>query len=299
MKVVCEDWRQVAASEATALVSREARVWRELLAWDVSEAWRPIEPARSAGALPGVIARNPRGRPVGWSCYLEHRGLRQVAMMVADDSVTTATLVHHIADTDPPAGALVCVRDAAPALRPALTDHGFRVGTYLYLCRDLDSAGSTDARGEAWRAGDLDPFVDLCARAYADTSDLRAFAPHGSLDEWREYATGLIERTGCGRFAAAATAVARSSASDRLDAALITTDLGLGTAHVAQLVVDPSSQRRGLATQLLQSTVNAAKQLGYQRLTLLVAETNSAARRLYDTAGFVQKAEFVVALKSG
>jgi len=60
--------------------------------------------------------------------------------------------------------------------------------------------------------------------------------------------------------------------------------------HDAPLVVfamtRPEAQRRGLARALLQTSVNALLDAGYERLTLIVTDGNRPAQRLYASLGF-------------
>lgn len=48
----------------------------------------------------------------------------------------------------------------------------------------------------------------------------------------------------------------------------------------------PEAQRRGLARFLLQHSINALQSAGFARLTLIVTEANTTARRLYESLGF-------------
>jgi ribosomal protein S18 acetylase RimI-like enzyme len=62
------------------------------------------------------------------------------------------------------------------------------------------------------------------------------------------------------------------------------------TRHVLQvngLAVDPVKQRRGFGKALIEVAVAEARRRGARRLTLRVLGANEAARRLYESAGFV------------
>ena len=60
--------------------------------------------------------------------------------------------------------------------------------------------------------------------------------------------------------------------------------------HDAPLVVftmtRPEFQRRGMSRVLLRHSVNALLAAGYDRLTLVVTESNEPAKRLYESIGF-------------
>ena len=57
--------------------------------------------------------------------------------------------------------------------------------------------------------------------------------------------------------------------------------------HVTGLAVAPAHQRRGIARTLLEAAAQEARRRGARRLTLRVLAPNTAARALYERAGFV------------
>ena len=59
-------------------------------------------------------------------------------------------------------------------------------------------------------------------------------------------------------------------------------------AHINNLAVLPELRGRGLGTQLLEAITHEAGRLGAAILTLEVRQSNDAARRLYERAGFYQ-----------
>lgn len=69
--------------------------------------------------------------------------------------------------------------------------------------------------------------------------------------------------------------------------------------EIRGLVVDPAHQRRGIATRLLRAAAQEASHRGVTRLTLRVLAPNVAARKLYETCGYivegVLRGEFLLA----
>jgi ribosomal-protein-alanine N-acetyltransferase len=57
-------------------------------------------------------------------------------------------------------------------------------------------------------------------------------------------------------------------------------------AHINNLAVRPEMRGRGLGSQLLDAMLKEARKLGATSLMLEVRESNAAARRLYEQAGF-------------
>src|SRR5213075_182362 len=82
-----------------------------------------------------------------------------------------------------------------------------------------------------------------------------------------------------------------------LDGAVVVTAVGLRTAHIAQLAVDPGARGNGLGARLVCAAAAAANAQGYERLSLLVAESNAGAAALYERLGFQQTASFLAAIK--
>jgi ribosomal protein S18 acetylase RimI-like enzyme len=59
-------------------------------------------------------------------------------------------------------------------------------------------------------------------------------------------------------------------------------------AHVRMLGVDKSARRRGAGRALMEACMEEARRAGKSRLTLETTETMTAARRLYESMGFVR-----------
>lgn len=56
--------------------------------------------------------------------------------------------------------------------------------------------------------------------------------------------------------------------------------------HINNLAIHPSFRGRGLGTQLLKAVLEEAESMGAPHATLEVRRSNTAARRLYERAGF-------------
>jgi ribosomal protein S18 acetylase RimI-like enzyme len=72
------------------------------------------------------------------------------------------------------------------------------------------------------------------------------------------------------------------------------TDLGTGTAHIAQVAVDPATRGGGLGRQLVAAAIGETSRF-YDQISLLVSGSNVAAVRLYESLGFRDHATFTVA----
>lgn len=309
--MTCVDWRTCAHQEVAPLLAAETQAWCRDLDWDVTEAWRVVEPARRAGQLPGFIVRDDCGRPIGWTAFLLHRTSLQVLAFAAPDAMASETLVDAIL-ASPEAwqaeSIIFCVRAAASHLREILAVRGFHVDPYRYLGLGLNTlgdrpapaaAGTAQATGamRAWE-DDRAAFAALCARAYAGSREIRAFAPSGSAEEWRDYVESLLSGPGCGWFRPDLSQVIPDPRGGSLLGAVFVTDLGLSTAHVAQIVVDPACRGLGMAQRLMHTAARAAASRGYVRMTLLVSAANRPAEMAYARLGFQERAGFVVATRA-
>jgi len=111
--------------------------------------------------------------------------------------------------------------------------------------------------------------------------------PTATIDEWLDYVASLVTGPWL-RPLPAVGELRESKAASRagFDGGRDHTDLGLGTAHIAQVAVDPDMRGRGWGRALVASAMAAAAAANYKRLTLLVAETNAPAAALYADLGF-------------
>jgi ribosomal protein S18 acetylase RimI-like enzyme len=280
-----------------ALLDAQAAVYRDRFHWDVSESWAAIEPARQGGRLPGLVATDRQQRAVGLACFLRHRDILQTAVLASGTPAVTRILLAAIdasSEARQATSAALCLPETAPGLREALSGAGYAVEPYLYMAAPVGDAPA-DAGLDAWRVEDYPATADLAARAYAGQGALRAFALDGTADEWREYIATLVAGSGCGRLRPDGSFVVRHPHGIR--AAVLATHLGPGTAHIAQLMVDPSAQGQGLGRRLARAVLAHARRSGAARVTLLVAASNARAVDLYESLGFRTQATFLTAVR--
>ena len=305
------DWRFLSSEDAGDLHDAEAARWLSALHWDTRPALARVELARSAGTLPGLIARDDRGAVRGWAFYLVHEGVLQVGAFVADSPLATATLLDAIVRTREAAAAsamMFFVFSTAPELVEQLAARGFAVERYRYLQADLthgasglgpstssEPAKALDPALETWNPARRDAVAALLRRAYAADDAARPFARGGTPHEWLDYVTQLATTNACGWFFPEASVTAPGASPAELDGATLLTRLTPDTAHLAQIAVAPDARGRGLARRLLTASLDAARVAGCARATLLVSERNAAAGRLYEAMRFQDVAAFVSA----
>jgi len=294
----CEDWRACEAARVRPLLDAEGARWLARLGWDVTPAWRPVEPARAAGALPGFVAVDRHDRIAGWTCFLVHEGVVQTAMFVAESADTARLLIDATLASPQSASAgrhLIFTCTDAPALDRLVRERGFVTERYRYLSRSVSTTEAASAAIRPWQDSDAERLPALAARAYRGSTELRPFVFDDTDAAWRSYCRQLLTTEGCGRFLPSASFAIDGRLPSHLAAAIVTTRLSPMTAHIAQVVVAPASRQRGLGRTLVERVLSAAGSAGCADVTLLVAETNAAANELYARLGFVERASFLCA----
>lgn len=294
--IACVDWREADRGRLAALYAAEIRRWSDVLGWDTASSWDHIELGRRLGTVSGLLALDADGAIAGWTFFLRHHDVLQVGGFLAASEDATAALLDGIFASDTAARARSVTFFAftdAPGLTGALAHRGLTVVRYTYLAKPLivePHTPSLDLR--PWRADDA--IAGLLASAYPMADDGRPFAPRGTADEWREYVGQIVNASGCGTIMPDASFVAPNG-PDRLAGMILVTRLAAATAHVAQVAVEPGTERRGVGRLLIGAACASAREAGCTRMTLLVDDRNARARRLYEHAGFVAVAGFVSA----
>lgn len=292
--MIVADWRDAEASVLRSCYDREVLHWQRQLGWETDRTWSTVEEARVTWGLPGLLALDG-ARVDGWAFYTRDGDMLQLGGLVTESGDATARILEEVLKAAEHAElpTVSCfVLDRAPELRSELTRHGFEIEPFLYLAAPLPLAGAPSVTGASWQDHDVEAAAALLKASYTAHA-ARHFAPHGTAEEWEHYVAQMIEQTACGVFDPHATRVVRQQCT--LRALALMTTIGPRTAHLAQLVVHPNERGRGLAAQLLQEAAALAASAGHEEMTLLVGESNLAARRLYDGLGFAPRATFVAA----
>jgi ribosomal protein S18 acetylase RimI-like enzyme len=303
--MTCDDWRDAPADELRPLYAAERERWRRQLSWDPGPALEVVEQARIAGHLPGLLVRARDGSAIGWTFYVLGQGVLQVGALTGTTAASLRLMLDRIfrSAESQMAQELSCfLFPVSPSVRAALARQRFVLTVHDYMERTLspdanrsyDELVSTLPGVRPWSAADSPGAVRLMARAYAGDLTARCFSPHGRLDEWAHYLGQLLAGPGCGTFQPDASLVVPSDDTPSgLAALVVTTQVAPGTAHIAQLVVDPAVQGRGMGRALVRLAALQAQAAGACRLTLIVGPGNTAARALYAGLGFSSAGTFL------
>jgi ribosomal protein S18 acetylase RimI-like enzyme len=286
------DWRFLPAETTTRLYRRERIRWRRRLCWETAATWSTVETARTTWGLPGLVCRDHAGAIRGWTFYLPRDGRLDVGGLVADHPAATAALFDALQERASAGRGLsgFLYPDAA-GLDAAIAARRLAARPFLYLVRRLEEPlpPAELSGADSWNGDDRERAARLLQRAYGEAG--RIFAPRNRLEDWGEYVNNLIRDPACGVFSAS---LSRALPLDGgLGALAIVTAIGPHTAHLAQIAVDPSLQRRGVARRLLTEVIADARRAGFARLSLLVGADNLRARELYRGLRFTLRERFV------
>jgi ribosomal protein S18 acetylase RimI-like enzyme len=259
-----------------------------------------VERARSGGQLPGLVAVGDDGRVSGW-CYASLQdGLLFIGALHGDRAETVRALLDAVLASPEASyarGYRCFIFPETPAVAAALTRRRFDVQPFMYLRRIIAPRGAAAPAGvRLWTSEDVPETARLLARAYAGSTDGRCFAPGGRLEEWAGYLAQLVRTPACGTWdGSCSLALVGDTEEPSVVAVLIATSLSPETTHIAQLAVDPLCRGRGLARTLVEASAARAATAGAVAQTLLVAQSNEAARTLYAGLGFEQCSYFLYA----
>jgi GNAT superfamily N-acetyltransferase len=129
---------------------------------------------------------------------------------------------------------------------------------------------------------DLPALAELLVVAYAGTVDDLRQTPAEALEELRHHTTG--ELIGPMLWDCSFVALDRET-----PAATVITCEEKGVPLLSYIYTHPDWQGHGLATALIQYSMNALLERGYERVRLKVALANVGARRLYKHIGFAEE----------
>ena len=296
--MIVRDWRDADPSDTQVLYAREQEYWVRELAWDASTAWREIEQARVTWGLPGFIAIDNEPSAVrGWAYFLPEGETAHLGGVVADTREATNALLDACLESAlrPPRPARVSC--SCPFARRGSSRLFTSVGSSASTtdtCASPSPTGEDAAQAEPWTPGDVLPAADLLRASYGLEGP--HFAPRGTPEEWEQYVRSLAERPGCGVIEPTVTRVVRNGTS--LQALVLATRIAPGTLHLPQVAVHPSRRREGLAERLVSDACRAAASRGVKQATLLVADSNTAARALYEKMGFAATSAFIAGTKT-
>jgi ribosomal protein S18 acetylase RimI-like enzyme len=137
---------------------------------------------------------------------------------------------------------------------------------------------------EPWRETDLPDAASVLQAAYHGSVEAEIHQRYRSADGCRAVLENLVSQGSCGPLVAEASAMARHRG--RGIGCIVITEVSPRQGHLAQVVVLPEYQRRGIGRLLLDYSVSQLAARRFDTLCLLVSRANERALRFYRAMSF-------------
>jgi ribosomal protein S18 acetylase RimI-like enzyme len=274
----------------------EARTWHERLLWDASGVFATLRRVLGRGGLPGMAVR-VHDRVVGYTYYGITGPLGVIAGLVVlpdwGHSPVGETLLQHTIHELHRQGVTRIesrfVSEGYPWLGEALERAGFRTYWREFLRSELrsprrESLPPASVLLEPWQDTCIEEAAAILQAAYAGGIEAEVLTQYGTVDGCRVVLKSILNQGSCGVPVPEASAVARHRGRG-LGFVLIT-EVSPRQAHLPQVAVCPSDQRRGLGGNLLGYSLQRLAERGFETISLFVSRANGQALRLYQRMGF-------------
>ena len=307
------DLRHFNARQLRPLLDQEAELWRRRLRWDYRSSTDLLLQYLDSRILPGFVAFD-RGRVCGYT-FCVYEGHKAVIGDLYASTEASAPPVLNVCHTL--ASHLLETLEASPDIdrieaQLLLFDSGtltpvfqnlnpntpaFAVFPRLFLEYTLPAPRSglgLPAGLELcpWNTSFYQPSAVLIHDSYDGHVDSTINDQYRSLAGSLRFLHNVVRFPGCGVFDPKASWVLRDRASKVMAAVILCSRVAPEVAHVTQLCVAPAFRGRQLGRFLLESAMHCMTALKYRALTLTVSEANTAALRLYTSAGFTTRHRF-------
>jgi ribosomal protein S18 acetylase RimI-like enzyme len=294
----------VKPAELDGLWQREERWWREQLFWDISGTIAMLKPVIERGGLPGKAVR-VGARTVACAYYMIAERLGVICGLVVSPEWSSAgvggmLLNETVADIRrqgvPRIESQVVAIDC-PWLTPVFEREGFRTYWREFLRLDLGrSRGPVSPLAmvhlEPWQGTHLREAAPIMQMAYGGGVDAEINELYRTSDGCGAVLNDILTQGGCGVLVAQASALARHRG--RGIGFAVVTEIAPRQAHLAQVVVLPEYQRRGVGRWLLGYSLSRLAELHFDTLSLIVSRSNHRALRMYRAMEFQSVLSFPV-----
>ncbi|MDE3171415.1 MAG: GNAT family N-acetyltransferase [Acidobacteriota bacterium] len=293
------DLRQLHSKSLEELFQEEAQHWLEELRWDYRPSLDLVRKFIDSRALGGYAA-SENGRLTGYGFYVleDHKGLiggLYVTPRQSQGTVTERLLSEMLATLRATPRLERIEAQLMPfgsELDPNFLRQYFRLHTRQFMLLALDQAKLTGAvpsqgiRIDPWKDRALESAARLIQLAYADHVDSQINDQYRTEAGSLKFLRNIVLLPGCGRFLPEASFLARPATGDKPIGMVLTSTVAEGVGHTTQVCVAPGHQRHGLGRLLMERSIQALRQRGYQALSLTVTSSNRGAVELYERLGF-------------
>jgi ribosomal protein S18 acetylase RimI-like enzyme len=286
----------VTATELEALWQGEEALWRQRLLWDISEVLETLRRMVARRGLPGKAVRVGE-QTVGYTYYGITGRLGCVANLVitpawnqaeVGEPLLRATLeALHARDVSRIESR--CVASDSPWLVAACERWGLRTYWREFLRLDLSQICATTPSLEGiqvvpWHGAHLGEAAAVMQAAYAGTIDAELNTLYRTVEGCQLVLDTILNQGGCGRPVLEASAMLYDKGQSA--GCVVITETAPRQGHLAQVVVQPASQRHGLGRLLLHYSMSQLATRQFDTLSLIVSRANHRALSLYQTMGW-------------
>ena len=291
------------------LFDRQCEEWLSLLRWDYTGPSRLIRDVARQRELTGFAATAGR-EVIGMAFYIvegsrcsigdiyvarEWRGAgvdRRLASAVLD-CIETVPLVRRIESQ--------CLSIGNNGAAELLGQRGFERLHRLYLTIDLnspirpkrrmESAGmrsknAPDVSIKPWSDADFNRAAQVIHASYIGQHDSRINGQYRTEQGCAELMSILTDTLWCGKFLPDKSRIVADQATGNLVGVLIASRIAHRAGHIGQISIAPAFQGCGLGRRLIDTTIAAFRESGFDSVSLAVTKENTRALNLYESRGF-------------
>jgi ribosomal protein S18 acetylase RimI-like enzyme len=288
---------------------QQADWWRARLRWDISDALAVLRRVVARRGVPGKAVQ-VGARTVGYSVYVigGHRG--EIADLCVLPEWSHAEVGEPLLRETIAAmrqQGVLRVEKLAPGidypwLTPAFEREGFQ--TYwreflrIELCQGPVLPPAPPAvHLEPWQGHQVHQAAVLMQAAYVGSVDAEINALYRTAAGCQLVLDNLLNQGGCGSLIPGASALAHHQGQGV--GFIVVTEIAPRQSHLAQVVVLPAYQRRGVGRWLLHYSMSQLAALHYETLSLIVSRANARALTMYQAAGLQPVLAFPVFVWEG
>ncbi len=293
------DLRQLHSRALEGLFQEEARHWIDELRWDYRPSLDLVRKFIDSRALGGYAA-SENGRLTGYGFYVleDHKGLigglfvspqctqGPTTERLLTEMLTTLRATPRLERIEAQLMPFGCELD------PEFLRKYFRLHTRQFMLLDLAQAklsGAPPSQGlriDPWKDRALESAAKLIQLSYADHVDSQINDQYRTEAGSLKFLRNIVLLPGCGQFMPEASFLARPATGDKPVGMVLTSTVAEGVGHTTQVCVMPGHQHRGIGRLLMERSIEALRQRGYQALSLTVTASNRGAVELYERLGF-------------
>jgi len=293
------DLRQLQSRALEGLFQEEAQHWLEELHWDYRPSLDLVRKFIDSRALGGYAAYD-NGRMTGYGFYVleDHKGLiggLYVSPQYAQGPITQRLLTEMLATLRATPRLERIEAQLMPfgtELDPNFLSQYFRLHMRQFMLLPLAQAKlsgnplSEGLRFDPWKDRALESAARLIQLAYADHVDSHINDQYRTEAGSMRFLRNIVLLPGCGQFLPEASFLARPATGDEPVGMVLTSTVAEGVGHTTQVCVLPGHQHQGIGRLLMERSIEALRQRGYQSLSLTVTASNRRAVELYERLGF-------------